>query len=296
MFLNFHLAVIIPERNRIDLLRVPLSDDLQKKLSTDWQGQYKDFVDEIQEIDFDPGYKPNDHERFCEFDYELPEWLANENSLSASNLDKIDNSEKQMDRIKGIVAFTRNEHNQELMLFQNFKSFRIIKTGSSLVLQGNTYTNIETPGFILDKKLSAIYNFTERKLLFHSFHNVNLFLPLFDYFRPASKDYIRRILNHERLAPEDPGPLATNPSRELRTRFAMLERSKVLDKFTALDIRWRSKEYGVPIQLSANKKKIVFPSDKSAAKKLLQFLNDEIFRGPITGDLYETNSKKKVDL
>ena len=41
--------------------------------------------------------------------------------------------------------------------------------------------------------------------------------------------------------------------------------------------------------------KIVFPSDKSAVKKILQFLNEELFRGAITETLYETNSKRQAD-
>ena len=39
--------------------------------------------------------------------------------------------------------------------------------------------------------------------------------------------------------------------------------------------------------------KIVFPTDKSESKKLLQFFNEE--RGAITDTLYETNSKRKAD-
>ena len=295
MFNNFHLAAIIPKRTYTDLLQIPLSGKLQRKLSENWQSQYNAFVNEIQEIKFEPGYKPEDHERFCEFDYKLPEWLAKENSLTVSSLGRIDNSEIQMNRIKGTVAFARNERDEELMMFQNFRRSQIIKTGLSGILSGDTYTNIEHPGLMLGDKLSAVYQSAGRKLLFHSFFNVNIFLPLSEHFRPASEKDIQRILNHERLDPEDPNALATDPSRWFRTRFAMLERSNVLDRFTALDIRWRSKEYDVPIQLSEDKEKVIFPSDRSDAKKLLQFLNDEIFRGPVTGDLYETNSKRKVN-
>jgi hypothetical protein len=41
--------------------------------------------------------------------------------------------------------------------------------------------------------------------------------------------------------------------------------------------------------------KIVFPRDKGQAKKILQYLNEEIFRGAITNNIYETNSKKTAD-
>ena len=73
----------------------------------------------------------------------------------------------------------------------------------------------------------------------------------------------------------------------------MLKDSGVLDKFSAKEIKSRSKGYDVSITIQ--KGKIGFPADKSASKKLLQFLNEELFRGAITETLYETNSKRQPD-
>ena len=78
----------------------------------------------------------------------------------------------------------------------------------------------------------------------------------------------------------------------MRKRFAMLRQSRVLDQYSASDIKQRSRNYDVDIQIS--KGKIVFPAESAAAKKLLQFLNEEIFRGAITETLYETNSKRET--
>ena len=49
------------------------------------------------------------------------------------------------------------------------------------------------------------------------------------------------------------------------------------------------------VSITVRKGKIVFPADKSAARKLLQFLVEERFRGAMTETLYETNSKRKAD-
>lgn len=73
----------------------------------------------------------------------------------------------------------------------------------------------------------------------------------------------------------------------------MLKDSKILDKYTAKEIKARSKWYEVDVQIKNNK--IIFPADKTAAKRLLQFLNEELYRGPITETLYETNSKREAD-
>ena len=52
----------------------------------------------------------------------------------------------------------------------------------------------------------------------------------------------------------------------------------------------RSKIYKVALQMQNDK--IVFPSERAEAKKLLQFLCEELYRGCITDTLYETNSKR----
>ena len=90
----------------------------------------------------------------------------------------------------------------------------------------------------------------------------------------------------------DADALATGANQWFRKRFAMLNDSGVLDKYSAKQIQARSKGYHVEVHVS--KGKIIFPVARGPAKKLLQFLNEELFRGAITEALYETNSKRKA--
>lgn len=293
MLENFQLAAIIRQGGETTLLRIPLHQALQDTLAQTWQEQYDAFVDEIEEIDFNAGYQPEAHERFCLTDYELPGWLADENSLSAGDLDAINNDDELLDATKGLVAFARDDQGRELMLFQNFTRSHVIRPGSFLFLQNNTYETTTRPGLTLDRKLSAVYLAADGKLLFHSFRTVNTFLPLADFYEEASEQEIREVLGHDLLAPEDADALATGANQWFRKRFAMLRDSEVLDRYSARQIQQRSKGYDVDIHTS--KGKIVFPAERAAAKKLLQFLNEEIFRGAITETLYETNSKREAD-
>lgn len=73
----------------------------------------------------------------------------------------------------------------------------------------------------------------------------------------------------------------------------MLRDSGILDHYTAQQIVEDSDGYDVDIELDGDR--IVFPAEKAAAKRLLQFLNEELFRGAITETLYETNSKREAD-
>lgn len=293
MLRNFQLAAIIRHGNETELRHIPLHQELQETLARTWQEQYDKFVEGIHEVHFNAGYQPEAHERFCLTDYELPEWITDENSLTAGNLHEITNDDELLNATKGIVAFARDDHGQELMLFQNFTRSHVIQPGRFIFLRHDTYETTTRPGLTLDKKLSAVYRLAEGKLLFHSFRMTNTFLPLAEFYEEASEQEIREILSHDKLAPEDTNALATDTNQWFRKRFAMLRDSGILDRFSSRQIQQRSHGYDVEIRTSHGK--IVFPADRAAAKKLLQFLNEELFRGPITETIYETNSKREAD-
>ena len=292
MLENFHLAAIVKERSQIRMLQIPLHQVLQGNLAENWEAQRITFVDGIEEIAFNAGYGPEKHERFRLPDYEPPEWLARENSQTIDHLDTIASDDKLIDSIVGTVAMARNEYGEELVLFQNFTRSRVIRPGGVLFLDGNTYKSVERRGLTLDVALSAVYQPRERKLLFHNFRTVNTFLPLADFYQEASEQEIREVLDHPLLAAEDPDAAVATANQWFRKRFAMLKDSGILDEYSAAEIQSRSNEHNVSIAVSNGR--IVFPADKNDAKRVLQFLNEELYRGPITETLYETNSKREA--
>lgn len=293
MLENFQLAAIVKQGGRIRLLRIPLHRALQDELAASWSAQYEAFVNDVDEIDFNAGYQPEAHERFRLQDYVLPDWLAEETSHSVADLDAVTADDALLESTKGIAAFARNADGEELVLFQNFSRSHVIRPGRFLFLQNNTYETTRRAGLTLDSKLSAVFLRDADTLLFHNFRTVNTFLPLAAFYEEASEREIIDVLNHELLAPEDAAALAAQSNQWFRKRFAMLRDSGVLDQYTARQIQQRSRGYDVDIHTSGGR--IVFPADKPSAKKLLQFLNEELFRGAITETLYETNSKREAD-
>lgn len=292
MLENFQLAAIIRQGGETRVLRIPLHQALQDTLAASWQEQYDAFLEGVDEIDFNAGYLPEEHERFRLKDYALPDWLAEEDSQSVPALDAITNDDALLEATKAIVAFARNDDDEEVILFQNFSRSHVIRPGRFLFLQNNTYETTHRAGLTLDSKLSAVYMPADGKLLFHNFRTVNTFLPLADFYEEASEQQIKEVLGHKLLAAEDADALATDANQWFRKRFAMLRDSGVLDHYSAKAIKARSKGYDVDIHIS--KSKIVFPAERGAARKLLQFLNEELFRGAITEKLFETNSKREA--
>lgn len=293
MLENFQLAAIVKQGVQIRLQQIPMHQALQQTLATTWEAQLDAFRDEAQEIAFDAGYQPEEHECFALQDFEPPEWLANETSATVGDLDLINQDEEFIASIKGIAGFARDQSGSELVLFQNFSRSHVISPGRFLLLRNGTYETTERPGLTLDAKLAAVFLATEQKLLFRNFRTVNTFLPVGDFYEEASEQQIREVLAHDKLAPVNIDAIATGSNQWFRKRFAMLRDSGVLDEYSAKQIQARSKGYDVEIHLQQGK--IVFPEDRPSAKKLLQFLNEELFRGAITETLYETNSKREAD-
>ena len=290
MLENFHLAAIVKERAHTRLLQIPLHQELQAGLAESWEDQNIRFVEGIEEIDFNAGYSPERHERFRLPDYDPPGWLANENSQTIENLDTIASDDEVVDSIAGIVAMARDVQGEEVVLFQNFTRSRVIRPGRFLLLDGNTYNSVERPGLTLEMTLSAVYQPTEHKLLFHSFRTVNTFLPLVDFYQEASEQEVKEVLEHPLLAAEDAEATAADANQWFRKRFAMLRDSGILNEYSAAEIQSRANGHDVSVVVSDGR--IIFPAKKAEAKKVLQFLNEELYRGPITETLYETNSKR----
>ena len=293
MFNNFHLAAIVRRSARTQLLHIPLHRELQDALAHSWLDQFGQFVENIYEVAFDPGYRPEVSERFVLTGYEPPAWLAEEDSRSVADLEEITAIETAIWFVKGTVGFARHPDGYEVMLFQNFTRSKVIKPGQFLFFERNTYRSTQRIGLTLDDKLSAVYLPSERRLLFSSFRTANTFLPLAEFYREASEQEIRQVLMHERLVVDDADALAVDAPQWFRKRFAMLRDSRLLDSFSAREIAEESRKHGVSIEVRNGS--IVVPTDRVAAKKLLQYLNEELFRGAITDRLFQTNSKRKAD-
>ena len=293
MLTNFHLAALTKQHDVKELFHIPLRQALQDSLAQDWGQQLEIFTSGAQEIAFNAGYKPEGHERFRLSDFDLPAPFGDVNSMNLHDRSPISKHEEQMDSIRAIVAFCRNNTGEELVLFQNFSRSHVIEPGRFLLLKHNTYESSTRPGIQLDNKLTAVYSAQDKKLLFHNFRVTNTLLPLAEFYEEASEETIRQILNHKVLATENVDALSIGANQWFRKRFAMLKDSGVLDQYSPQQIKNRSKNYDIKIKLV--KGRLVFPAEKGAAKKLLQFLNEEIYRGAITDTLYETNSKREAD-
>lgn len=284
----FHLLAILKIGTRYSLTRLPINRDLQESLSADWHDQHDRFWIKVQEVPFHVGYTPDDGEVFSLRDFQLPDWFQ-----SATDVMSLEQTaDEDLEKIAGVVG-TLRERDEDILLFQNFSRSRVISPKRALVWMQEGYSRAEKPGLTLDEELSAVYYTVQGRLLFRSYRTVNSFLPLKSYYWTATEGQIRRVLAHDLFEPENVDAIAVKPTQWLARRFAILDSSDLLDKRSAQYIVSRAPSYGVDV--TERNGKIVFPKDLQRAKRLLQFLCEEVFRGALTDQLYETNSKRPAE-
>ena len=307
MLENFRLMVIVDQGNEWELQEILPYESLYENLVAKWEEQYKTFTGRTTEIDFekaDPDYKTRDDQalKLCPF-VDLPPCLADKDSENIINTARFRIDEISPDSIKGVVAFARKDES-ELMLFQHFNPGQIIQPGGLIrgIRTGeprDAYTSVEDRTFRLGNKLTAVYSSKDKKLLFDSFYNARKSIPsLAELHEDLSKQAIDdHVLSHSlfECEDEDKAKVLENTTRTMRTAFTILKNSGILDLVSAKDIRKeadKDPEKNVNIQLKGDK--IVFPTEKDDITKLLDFLNENMFRGTFSDTLFMSSSKTKV--
>lgn len=291
MLTDFHLVAVVRERKKTDLFRIPLHQSLRDHLMESWGVRLREIVNKLDRVDFRAGYQLKKHQCFQLLGFSVPSRMGELTSQTTMTIREIVTKPETFKSIQGTVAYARNIHDEELMLFQDFSPSKVIRPGQFLKFEGENYMITENTGFLLDQQLSAAYLREERTLLFRKFRAVNSFLPIYEFYRKTSELEIRELLNNDKLVAEDPGKWARGANQWFRTRLLQLRDSGILDRYSAEEIKTRSIGFGVPIQIVNNR--IVFPNNHESAKNLLRFLNEEFFMGVLSDTIYETNTKRR---
>jgi hypothetical protein len=178
--------------------------------------------------------------------------------------------------------------------------FKIISKGKkhepskSLMVMSkrNGYTKVTDPAISFDDKLAALYE--HGALIFKSPSTVKQVLSLKDYIKEANDLEIVAFL--ENKFEGDAEKFLANADSWTRKRFASLMESDVFERMSSLDIYDAAKSFSsdIPMHLSMDRKKLVLPQAKQDIRMALKFLNEEYYKGVLTGKDYQTHSKKPL--
>lgn len=251
---------------------------------------YREFA---QIIPFDPGYKL--HEDEC---FEIQEFPVHEDLISACrqplSADRIQAGDFANLPIHGIVGYDFSQ-GQRKLFFQNFDSRRVLVPGRRMAVwpisDSSTFQQLQSPVLLLDANITAIWD--NGSLKFKSFHLAKQLFDLSAYFAEATDVQIEQFTAHNRLFCPNRTRFSSLCTSWSRTKIALILRGGVLDSTTGELIREAADIVDYPIRMEDGK--IVLPDDKSELKALLQFLDEDIYRGPLSQRRLLSSGKRALD-
>lgn len=281
--MNINLLAILKNDDSIKLINI--SSEIQNELNTLITNARK--YTEKERILFDGQYKPEENQILEIKNFTLPFNTDFDNPL---NLEKVVFTDIEL--IKALVI-----NNNELIGFQCFDKRKIIEPNKlNIIFSSNTFSKLKDKGITIDDDLDVVFKKQDNSLLFSSYHNATKIFNLSKYFREATQQEITEFFNSE-IFSETPKSINMILNSRLKKKIFLIKKNKIIDKLKEDNIFTEVKNYSKNLGLSdyfdSKTKKIKIPDDKKEIKKIICFLNEDLYKSPISQIIYETNSKIK---
>ncbi len=156
---------------------------------------------------------------------------------------------------------------------------------------GNTFVKTTDDIFTIDTKLVAIIEGNKTK--FKSFHNARMVFDLSEFYREATDEDLTQMSQHASLEIADLAIFISEADTQVRKMAHSIKSSGVLDAYTVAQISTAAANFP-DIPVAVNNGKITLPRGKKELKEVLHFLLEDIYKGPLSGSDFLTNSKREL--
>lgn len=268
------------------LRRVPLGAQTLNEITEKITSKKSLFLsDDISVVTFNGQYKPDDDEVLCA-DVTLDEMFA-----------KIPDNTFEIDVINlpddDVVAL--GLYDEGIYYFQCIFNQIVMKNNRyAVILSHDTYVKMDNKTmFTIDDNIHAIYK--DGKLYFQSYLLANKIFSLAELFDGANNTKIDTIFTGDIFAGTDTEWLKNNADSKMRKQITQIEQSGVLNVIKPTNKTFKSLAKKAGINSSVYETgHIVLPQNKKECKKVLAFLNQDLFNGIFTKELFQSNSKRKL--
>ena len=192
--------------------------------------------------------------------------------------------------IRGLAMRPEMGHRILVQVFMPAQSLRRQGLLALLLLEGGTYTQLESPGFQLGDKLVCIVE--DGLIKFRSLHNLGRMIDTSTIFNAATDNQMTTFANDNLTLFEiaDVAQFVAISNRNTRKHVASLANSGALQEHTAATLREASEPTGLTITVRDGR--IVMPDSSGEITELMRFLNDARYVGPVSHQPFITNSRR----
>jgi len=301
MFKSATLFALLNSKNT-EIRRVPIEGEALTNLRGMFSNLFENYNRGKEEISFDGNYAihEGDEELLVINDFDMQasviDAIKNANSITDFNINELNNYANGDKPIKALfMGDIINEHDEENIniAFQLFSKSQCIASGKRLlVFNDNVYQSATNNALTINEYLTLI--FSNGVLKFDKFFYAKQVFSLASYYKEATKDDVIDFANMNEISVLDTDSFVKNANtQQLKKRIAYIKDNQILETYTAETIQKKAVDFGVNIVIEDGK--IVLSDDKEELKKTLYFLAEDTFKGAITDNDYETNSKKRAN-
>lgn len=291
----FENSMIMLFANNNDVYQLPVDEDTRKEIIQIFLEGKEALVDGKSEIKFNGSYKPEEDEYLSIINYQLDDKIKNAIS-NPTGVTAFKEKREKTFRIRAIFIGEKIENpvsEEFFIIFQLFRKEQYLSRGGlNLFFDSDTFKKESKFGISISKTVECYFNKDE--LQFHSFFFARQIFDLNEYYRSATDSEVDAFTNNNKLNFIDKGIFKHDSTSWIRKRVAMINDSKVLDKYSAEEIK--SMANGMGIEIQCENEKIVIPSGKEQMKVVIGFLAEEAYQGPFSNYTFLANSKRRVGI
>lgn len=290
---NKILFVVLENNDKSERIeKFVLTRDTQKEINEHFEKLWSQYMkDEVEAIEFDGRYKPDENEVLMIKNYKLETDIL-EAVKSPNSVEIFTPSKKNMDKIKHF--FMSVEGSDPAIIFQKATNTQMITThGVSMFHKNGTFQKAPQFGINISDKLDCIYS--GKSLYFRSYFMARQIFDLKDHYKTATEYEVKSFACSSSISVQCTDTFYSNSDQFVRRKIALINDSKVLVHNTANDIVLKAMQYDldIPIVKENGVEKLVLPNDKKELKQVLKFLDEDIYKGTFTEKIFETNSKRE---
>jgi len=283
-----NLLAICKQQAGLIVKRVKVTREVQTQLGEIFLEQERSFREGIEEeIQFDGGWNPDpDQLLYASLTSEASDVLkaSQENIVS---MPIVNARAFSHEGIRGLAVLLKTSDTPRLLL-QGFNARQLLERRFNLFLDGDTFKRLTEPAFSIATSLAGIIE--DDRIKFRQFSQIKLIFDLVNLYKEATEPELDSFCEHNQLEFSDAAAFKKGADQTMRKLVHAISEKETLSNFTPQTIAAAAKKEGFVIKV--HKSKLVVPETKADAKVLLQFLDNGLYRGPLGGDTFITNSKR----
>lgn len=284
------LFVTIGRGDEVQVRRVPMNAATQTTVEQLFETQEEVFREGIdEEHEFTGSYTPDPNELLYLDNLPEARRMAETVEGNALAIEALSEAELRSGNVRSLFA-GRTEGGGSFIGVQNFQRSQVLIQGRVFLFSGDTYTELTEPGLMIGASIASLV--VNGRLKFSQLGKAKRIFDLTELVREATDPEVQTFGSHLSISVENLDQFVGQADQTVRKKIYQIGRSGVLEQYTVPHIADAAAQLGMALTVAGGR--IVIPPEKTEMKKLINFLDDGIYRSGMTDRLYYANSKRPL--